>query len=149
MHEVDMTRHLLQVLEDWREQHPVAPHVETVHLLVGEFTCVEPSQLRLGFAAAVENTWLAGAQLGIVSVPLVGECAVCGNSYRPDPARGYASPCCGHPLETIISGRELKIQRIDYSHPPICGPPVPSNPCNRPTSSFADSPPCTCPPATP
>ncbi|KKZ12384.1 MAG: hypothetical protein TH68_07555 [Candidatus Synechococcus spongiarum 142] len=129
MHEVDMTRCLLQALEDWRTQHPMQPRVGTVHLLVGAFTCVEPSQLRLSFAAAVEDTWLAGARLSIVSVPLVGECRVCGNSYRPDPACGYASPCCGHPLETILSGRELKIQRIDYSQPQTCGPPVQSNPC--------------------
>ena len=122
MHEIDMTRCLLQVLEDWREQHPVQPHVETVHLLVGEFTCVEPSQLRLSFAAAVGNTWLAGAQLSIVSVPFVGQCVVCGNSYRPDPGCSYASPCCGHPLETILSGRELKIHRIDYIRSQACAP---------------------------
>lgn len=149
MHEVDMTRCLLQALEDWRDQHPVQPHVETVHLLVGEFTCVEPSQLQRSFAAAVKDTWLAGTRLGIVSVPLVGECLVCGNSYRPDPARSYASPCCGHPMETILSGRELKIRRIDYSRPPICGPPLQATPCDRPTSSSPAPSPCTCPPATP
>ena len=149
MHEVDMTRCLLQALEAWRDQHPAQPRVGTIHLLVGEFTCVEPSQLQLSFAAAVRDTWLAGARLSIASVPLVGECLVCGHSYRPDPARGYASPCCGHPLETILSGRELKIQRIDYSRPPICGPPAQTNPCGQPTSSFADPSPCTCPSATP
>ena len=149
MHEVDMTRCLLQALEDWRDQHPVQPHVETVHLLVGEFTCVEPSQLQFSFAAAVKDTWLAGTRLGIVSVPLVGECLVCGNSYRPDPARSYASPCCGHPMETILSGRELKIRRIDYSRPPICGPPLQATPCDRPTPSSPAPSPCTCPPATP
>lgn len=149
MHEVDMTRCLLQALEDWRDQHPVQPHVGTIHLLVGEFTCVEPSQLRLSFAAAVKDTWLAGARLSIASVPLVGKCLVCGNSYRPNPTSGYASPCCGHPLETILSGRELKIRRIDYSRPPICGPPLQATPCDQPTSSFPAPSPCTCPPATP
>lgn len=150
MHEIDMTRCLLQVLEAWRDQHPIHPRVGTVHLLVGEFTCVEPSQLRLSFAAAINDIWLAGAQLEIVSVPLVGACLVCGSSYRPDPTRGYASPCCGHPMETILSGRELKIQRIDYSRPQICGPPpAQANPCGQPTPFFADPSPCTCPPATP
>lgn len=149
MHEVDMTRCLLQALEDWRDQHPVQPHVGTIHLLVGEFTCVEPSQLQFSFAAAVKDTWLAGARLSIASVPLVGKCLVCGNSYRPNPTSGYASPCCGHPLETILSGRELKIRRIDYSRPRICGSPVQANPCSQPTPSFVDPSPCTCPPATP
>ena len=149
MHEVDMTRCLLQALEDWRDQHPVQPQVGTIHLLVGEFTCVEPSQLQLSFAAAVKDTWLAGARLSIASVPLVGKCLVCGNSYRPNPTSAYASPCCGHPLETILSGRELKIQRIDYSRPRICGPPVQANPCSQPTPSFVGPSPCTCPPATP
>jgi len=123
MHEVDMTRCLLLALQDWRAQHPVPPSVTTVHLLVGAFTCVEPSQLQLSFAAAVENTWLAGAQLRITSIPLVGRCLVCGHTYHPDPCRGYTSPCCHQPLEAIVSGRELKIQHIDYSLPQICGPP--------------------------
>lgn len=113
MHEVDMTRCLIHALEEWRVAQPATPRIRTIHLLVGDFTCVEPSQLVFTFAAATQGTWLAGASLAIEPVPLRGRCLACGEVYQPDPARGYASPCCAHPMDEIVSGRELKIKRID------------------------------------
>ena len=149
MHEVDMTRCLLQVLEGWRHQHPVQPHVGTIHLLVGEFTCVEPSQLQLSFAAAVRDTWLAGARLSIASVPLVGGVPGVRQQLSAGSGPRLCLPLLWSPPGNLLSGRELKIQRIDYSRPLICGPPVQATPCGQPTPSFADPSPCTCPSATP
>ena len=116
MHEVDMTKCLLLAMEDWRQQHaPATPQVATVHLLVGDFTCVEPDQLVFTWNAAVQSNWLRGARLAIESVPLVGRCVVCNATYHPSAEQAYRSPCCQHPMEEIVSGRELKIRSIDYS----------------------------------
>ncbi len=61
MHEVDMTQCLLLAMGDWRRQHePEQPTVDTVHLLVGDFTCVEPDQLVSTWKAAVAGSWLDG-----------------------------------------------------------------------------------------
>ena len=114
MHEVDMTRCLIHTLVEWRATQPDSPRITTIHLLVGEFTCVEPSQLAFTFAVATQDTWLAAASLAIEPVELRGRCLACGAIYRPNPATGYTSPCCAHPMEEIVSGRELKIKRIDY-----------------------------------
>ena len=72
MHEVDMTKCLLLSMQEWRQQHqPETPVVDRVHLQVGEFTCVEPDQLVFTWGAAVQGSWLDGAELVIETVPLV------------------------------------------------------------------------------
>lgn len=116
MHEVDMTQCLLLAMGDWRRQHePEQPTVDTVHLLVGDFTCVEPDQLVSTWKAAVAGSWLDGARLAIETVPLQGRCLGCGSTYAPAAEQGYRSPCCDHPMEEIVSGRELKIRSVDYT----------------------------------
>ncbi|MBE9154232.1 hydrogenase maturation nickel metallochaperone HypA [Cyanobium sp. LEGE 06113] len=116
MHEVDMTRCLLLSMEEWKRGHaPATPKVTTVHLLVGSFTCVEPEQLVTTWQVAVQSSWLAGARLAIESVPLLGRCVLCNGTYAPSSEQGYRSPCCQHPMEEIVQGRELKIRSIDYS----------------------------------
>lgn len=115
MHEVDMTRALLQTLQQWREaQAPAHPRVHQLHLLVGAFTCVEPQALLHTWKAAVSDTWLAGSELRIETVPLLARCLACGDAYSPGAEAAYRSPCCAHPMEEILQGRELRIDRIDY-----------------------------------
>jgi hydrogenase nickel incorporation protein HypA/HybF len=116
MHEVDMTRCLLLSMHQWKQSHdPAVPAVQRVHLQVGSFTCVEPDQLQTSWRAAVVGSWLAGAELAIETVPLVGRCIGCGSTYSPDPDHAYRSPCCDHPMEEIVSGRELRIRAVDYT----------------------------------
>ena len=115
MHEVDMTKCLLISLNEWRNQRgDTSPMVETVHLDVGCFTCVEPDQLITTYNAAVQGSWLDGSKLTITEIPFVGRCLRCNSSYLPVPDNAYRSPCCEHPLEEIVSGRELRIRSIDY-----------------------------------
>ncbi|WP_460194544.1 hydrogenase maturation nickel metallochaperone HypA [Thermosynechococcus sp. FA-CM-4201] len=111
MHEVDMTKALLQTLYDWW-QAAACPVVQEVHLQVGEFTCVEPQSLQTAFAAAVPGTFLAHCTLHIESIPLVGYCHRCGHTYQPQLEQAYACPTCHDPLTDIVSGRELKIAHI-------------------------------------
>ena len=115
MHEVDMTRCLLLSMHEWKQQHaPRVPQVDRVHLDVGSFTCVEPDQLVVTWSDAVKGTWLDGSELVIESVPLVGRCVRCQATYSPDAAYGFRSPCCQHPMEEIVSGRELRIRSVAY-----------------------------------
>jgi hydrogenase nickel incorporation protein HypA/HybF len=116
MHEVDMTKCLLLSMQEWRQQHaPNTPSVQRVHLQVGTFTCVEPDQLVFTWRAAVRGSWLDGSELAIESIPLLGRCVCCDSTYHPNAEQGYRSPCCDHPMEEIVSGRELKIRSVDYS----------------------------------
>ena len=115
MHEVDMTKCLLISLNEWRDRREdTSAMVETVHLDLGRFTCVEPDQLVTTYNAAVQGTWLDGSRLTITEIPFVGRCLICNGTYDPVPENAYRSPCCDHPLEEIVSGRELRIRSIDY-----------------------------------
>jgi hydrogenase nickel incorporation protein HypA/HybF len=40
----------------------------------------------------------------------------------PSQETAYRSPCCDHPMEEIVSGRELRIRSVDYSLNPLTAP---------------------------
>jgi hydrogenase nickel incorporation protein HypA/HybF len=117
MHETDMTKALIMTVKDWLADQPGHPTVERVYLTVGAFTCVEPQSLQFAFAAQTQGTFLDGAELVIQEVPLVAFCQPCQQEYRPDIGLQYGCPTCGQPMEEIRSGRELKIERLEFSQP--------------------------------
>ncbi|HBQ98193.1 MULTISPECIES: hydrogenase maturation nickel metallochaperone HypA [Roseofilum] len=115
MHETDMTKALILTLRDWWNDQEESPKIETVHLIVGQFTCVEPASLQFAFEVQTQNTFLEGAKLAIQEKPLIAFCHSCQIEYRPQIGQHYACPTCNSPMEDIRSGRELKIDRIEYS----------------------------------
>ncbi len=123
MHETDMTKALMITIRDWWESQPERPKISKVHLIVGQFTCVEPVSLQFAFAAQTRDTFLAGATLEIQETPLIAFCHTCQQEYHPEIGIQYACPTCGNPMEDIRSGRELKIDRLEYTDSPT---PVPS-----------------------
>lgn len=114
MHETDMTKALLMTVQDWWESQPGQPKVQRIHLVVGQFTCVEPVSLQFAFEVQTRNTFLDGAELVIRETPLIAFCHPCQQEYTPTIGLQYACPTCGAPMEDIRSGRELKIERIEY-----------------------------------
>ena len=114
MHETDMTKALILTVQDWVAEQPEHPPIKTVYLTVGEFTCVEPASLQFAFQVQRQNTCLAQAELVIEDIPLVAYCQLCQQDYRPKIGLQYACPNCQAPMENIRSGRELKIDRIEF-----------------------------------
>jgi hydrogenase nickel incorporation protein HypA/HybF len=51
----------------------------------------------------------------IQETPLIAFCHHCQQDYRPEIGIQYACPTCQSPMEDIRSGRELKIDRIEYT----------------------------------
>ncbi|MGF1537614.1 MAG: hydrogenase maturation nickel metallochaperone HypA [Elainellaceae cyanobacterium] len=115
MHETDMTRALIVTLKDWWEAQPGQPSVSQVHLVVGQFTCVEPASLQFAFTHQTQGTFLAQAELVIQETPLIAFCHTCRAEYQPDVNQQYACPTCESPMDDIRSGRELKIDRVEYA----------------------------------
>lgn len=114
MHETDMTKALILTVQDWMAEQPEHLPIKTVHLTVGEFTCVEPASLQFAFQVQRQNTCLAEAELVIEDVPLVAYCHACQQEYRPNIGLQYACPTCQGAMEDIRSGRELKIDRVEF-----------------------------------
>jgi hydrogenase nickel incorporation protein HypA/HybF len=50
----------------------------------------------------------------IQEAPLIAFCHHCQQKYQPEIGIEYACPKCRSPMEDIRSGRELKIDRIEY-----------------------------------
>lgn len=115
MHETDMTKALILTIKDWFNEQSEKQKIEKIHLLVGQFTCVEPVSLQFAFEIQTRNTFLDGAELVIKDIPLVAYCHTCEKEYSPEIGLQYSCPDCRSPMEDIRSGRELKIDRIEHS----------------------------------
>lgn len=114
MHETDMTKALILTVKDWWESQPQHFKVSCIHLIVGKFTCVEPVSLKFAFEVQTRNTFLDGVRLDIQETALIAFCHCCQQEYHPEIGIQYACPECKSPMEDIRSGRELKIDRIEY-----------------------------------
>ena len=114
-HEVDMTKALILSLKEWWAEAQEARQVRAVILQVGDFTCVEPDLLTRSFAQQrLSVPFLQDAELVIHPIPFVAHCRACVQDYRPDLGLHYACPTCQAPLHDIRSGRELKIERVEW-----------------------------------
>jgi hydrogenase nickel incorporation protein HypA/HybF len=115
MHETDMTKALILTVKDWYKLQSEPSKVTKIHLIVGQFTCVEPVSLQFAFTAQTRNTFLENVELVIKEIPLIAFCHSCQQEYRPSIGLQYSCPDCNSPMEDIRSGRELKIDRLEYS----------------------------------
>ncbi len=111
-----MTKALILTVKDWWESQPERPQISQIHLIVGKFTCVEPASLQFAFEVQTCNIFLKGVKLVIQETPLIAFCHRCQKEYEPKIGCQYACPECNSPMEDIRSGRELKIDRIEYAY---------------------------------
>jgi hydrogenase nickel incorporation protein HypA/HybF len=113
MHEVDMTRALVNALQEWHDGQSESRPVTRVVLEVGLFTAVEPGALRFAFDVQRRSVgFLTEAELDIREIPLIAYCRSCKTEYRPEIGTRYAHEC-GMPMEDIRSGRELRIATVE------------------------------------
>jgi len=103
-------------VRDWWEAQPECCKIEAIHLIVGQFTCVEPVSLQFAFEVQTKHTFLENVRLEIQETPLIAFCHFCQQEYQPQIGLQYSCPTCNTPMDDIRSGRELKIERIEYSN---------------------------------
>ncbi|NES20727.1 MAG: hydrogenase maturation nickel metallochaperone HypA, partial [Symploca sp. SIO3E6] len=97
MHETDMTKALILTVKDWYESQDQQPQIETIHLIVGQFTCVEPASLQFAFTVQTRNSFLEGVKLAIRETPLIAFCHSCQEEYKPEIGLYYTCPICQAP----------------------------------------------------
>jgi hydrogenase nickel incorporation protein HypA/HybF len=114
MHETDMTKALILTVRDWYNEQEIEAKIEKVYLIVGKFTCVEPISLQFAFEVQTRGTFLEGSNLVIKETPLIAFCHTCQQEYFPEIGLQYACSRCHSPMDDIRSGRELKIDKIEY-----------------------------------
>ncbi|MDR3440689.1 hydrogenase maturation nickel metallochaperone HypA [Telmatospirillum sp.] len=111
MHEASIVSGLMRVLLDHAAQHGV-DHICRVTVKVGRLRAVEPRALIGCFEAFAEETIAEGAELVVVSVPIVGRCDDCGGEFE---ITGFLFRCtqCQSSEITLISGQELYLDSFE------------------------------------
>lgn len=112
MHELDLARNIVELaIAAAREMEAVK--VNVVSLRVGRLAGVDPDALHFAFDEATADTWIAGARLAVVEVPLVVWCAHCLAEVTLPRVNHFHCPVCGAAAGEIRQGRELEIASLE------------------------------------
>src|SRR5215471_1612148 len=97
--------------------------VVRVRLAIGEFTCIQPEQLKFCYESVAQETPLAGSQLEIEPVRARVTCSHCGydgaakywmDSPGEAPVPTLQCPSCGKSADAT-EGHECSIKTIQYA----------------------------------
>lgn len=95
-----------------------ASRVDGVVLRVGELNDFESEWVQRYFDYLSRGTIAEGATVTLRVIPIVIECARCGEEFRIPRERmaDFACPECGCGEGEMVAGRELVIDRIEIEH---------------------------------
>lgn len=112
MHELSLARAIVDLVRE-RADAAGIERVQTVTVLVGEWSAVMPHALSSGFdlVAKAEGGIFAGASLFVQQVPACAACTGCGNQYAIESA-GLLCPACGA-AGRLVSGMELLVDSFE------------------------------------
>lgn len=113
MHELSLAHDLVEIASEAARQANVQ-RVTVVHLKVGALAGVVTDSLLFCYDLAAQGTPLEGSRLAIHPVPLVVKCARCEAGCELDAANGLICPRHGLPAASVVSGRELQIESLEY-----------------------------------
>ncbi|TWG92777.1 hydrogenase nickel incorporation protein HypA/HybF [Nocardioides sp. J9] len=109
MHELSLCRTIHQVVEKAAGDRKVA----AVHLKVGKLRQVIPGTLTYCWGLVSADGPLAGSQLVVESVSVVGNCRSCGRDTEVEQVLVLVCAHCGAAALDIVSGEEFLITTID------------------------------------
>lgn len=109
MHELSLCRSIHQVVEKSAGDRRVA----VVHLKVGRLRQVVPGTLRYCWDLVTADGPLAGSELAIESVPVIGSCRSCGQDTEIEHTLLLVCAHCGEAALDIVSGEEFLITTLD------------------------------------
>lgn len=90
----------------------IARRIESVTVLIGAYSGVEPDAFEFAFPFAAENTLAEKAELIIQTVPVRIECSKCRAISEPEPTWLVCGKC-GSTDIALIGGREFMIQSVE------------------------------------
>ena len=111
MHELSIALCILDLAAEEAERR--GGRVCAVHLKLGPLSGVVKEALRSAYDLAREGTPLAGAELVVEDVPVVGYCPACAAERTPAALPLLCCPDCGGPLPEVRRGRELVVVALE------------------------------------
>lgn len=86
--------------------------VRRIVLKVGGMRKVNPELLSFAFSTVSKGTVTEGADLSILSMPIVFRCRACGKDSDSE-STAFLCPRCGSPDVELLSGLELSIESME------------------------------------
>ncbi|KRA27972.1 MULTISPECIES: hydrogenase maturation nickel metallochaperone HypA/HybF [unclassified Nocardioides] len=117
MHELSLCRSIHQVVAEAAADRTVA----AVHLKVGKLRQVVPGTLTYCWGLVTVDGPLAGSELVVESVPVVGTCRACGRDTEVEQVLMLVCVHCGDAPLDLVSGEEFLITTIDLDDPAPAG----------------------------
>ena len=112
MHELSIAHSLVDVATEHAE-HAGAERTRSITLRNGALSCVHKDALEFSFELVTQNTFLEGAELKIIAVPVTIFCAVCEDEVELPGIQRFRCPVCDTPSADIRQGQELEIESIE------------------------------------
>jgi hydrogenase nickel incorporation protein HypA/HybF len=121
MHELSIASAVVESVLEFISAHPIK-RVVAVRLAIGEFSQVEPEQLRFCYMAITEQTPIQDSALEIEMVEAVVGCEQCSYRGRPrywndalavGPTPTLQCPSCGAAAE-VVEGSDCAIKAIRF-----------------------------------
>jgi len=112
MHELSIAANVVEIVSEQVRQAG-GGRVAAVTLRIGQLSCVHSDALEYSFALVCEGTPLAGAELRIVSLPVVIFCPECRREVELPGVQRFACPVCGTRSADIRQGRELDVDSVE------------------------------------
>ena len=111
MHETGLAQDILKKALALAEQKGI---IEINHLkvIVGETLLVHPEEFDAAFERVSKGTIAYGAKIELHLSPLKARCTKCGREFTGKEGR-VSCPTCGSRSLNIISGNELKIDKLE------------------------------------
>lgn len=120
MHELSVIYPIVQMADRIAKENGVA-RITAVRLLAGELHDMDEKWVAHYYQRFSKGTALEGSELTIRRVPIVFRCRSCGaeQSYTHFSFAGVDLKCnaCGCTEMEMLSGRELRIEEIEYIDP--------------------------------
>lgn len=110
MHEFSIVQSLLSLVEEYAKREG-AKRVESITVIVGPMSGVEPHLLRLAFDTFKEGTIAEGAQLHLERAPIKVYCEECKSEYEKEELN-LLCPVCQKPGR-FVGGDELFLKSIE------------------------------------
>ena len=113
MHELSIATSILKTATQEVEKLK-GNKVEEIHLEIGKISGIEITSLEFAWEQCMKNSVLDGAKVQITEPEGFARCAECNHEFKI--AKIYDS-CerCGSPFKEIITGKEMKINKLVIS----------------------------------
>lgn len=112
MHELSISASIVDAVTESIAAYPGAK-VKQVRLRLGALSDIVEDSLRFCWELTVKDTPLEGAELAIVSVPVVMHCDKCAADVQLANLQSFRCPRCGEPVIDLRQGREMEIESIE------------------------------------